>query len=366
MTIQNPYDYSLKILARTYPEHFLRLGFPMQPMKLIGTLSNVELALEIDRVDFLHEIELNEERAYIHVDFQLTHTGDCPRRFFVYNGMLSELKKPYPIITLPVYLRRREKTVPNRYEVKVGGIVFHTFTYQPIQLWEHVDQIRSGELYVFAPLLPLLLQSVTAAALVEERRIILDHEQDPAKRRTLLTTAILVAAHSKLFTSDFLWELFKEDEMRLSDDPTLNKLYEKIFAPQFERTIQETVSAKEQEIRRAVEHELALAHVAQREAEAAQREAEAAQREAEVAQREAEAAQREAEAAQREAEAMRQWQETLLKILEHRFQQAPIQLWRTLQQVPVAKRNQVTDLVLDVATVEELLTALNQLMPKPS
>lgn len=30
--------------------------------------------------------------------------------------------------------------------------------------------------------------------------------------------------------SDFLWELFKEDEMRLSDDPALNKLYEKIFA----------------------------------------------------------------------------------------------------------------------------------------
>jgi hypothetical protein len=363
MPMQNPYDHSLKILARTYPEHFLRLGFPAQPMKLIGTLSNVELALEIDRVDFLHEIELNEERAYIHVDFQLTHTSDCPRRFFVYNGMLTELKKPYPIITLPVYLRRREKTVPNSYEVKVGGILFHTFTYQPIQLWEHVDQIRSGELYIFAPLLPLLLQSITTEALVEERQIILDHEQDPTKRRTLLTTAILVAAHSKLFESDFLWELFKEDEMRLSDDPVLDKLYEKIFAPHLERTkqeieetkqtlvrakqqaVEEAIQAKEVEIRRAVEHELVLAHVAQREAEAAQREA---------------------EAAQREAEAMIQWQETLFKILEHRFQQAPIQLWRTLQQVPASKRNQVTDLVLDAATVEELLTALNQLISKPS
>lgn len=240
--------------------------------------------------------------------------------------------------------------------MKVGGILFHTFTYQPIQLWEYVDQICSGELYIFAPLLPLLLESITAEALAEERRIILDHEQDPAKRRTLLTTAILVAAHSKLFESDFLWELFKEDEMRLSDDPVLDKLYEKIFAPHLERTKQEieetkqtlerakqqavaeAIQAREVEIRRAVEHELVLAHVAQREAEAAQR----------------------------EAEAMLQWQETLLKILEHRFQQAPIQLWRTLQQVPTSKRNQVTDLALDATTVEELLTGLNQLIPKSS
>lgn len=191
----------------------------------------------------------------------------------------------------------------------------------------------------------------------------MEHEQDPAKRRALLTTAILVAAHSKLFESDFLWELFKEDEMRLNDDPVLNKLYEKLFAAHLERTKQEieetkqtleqakqqavaeAIQAREVEIRRAVEHELVLAHVAQREAEAARREA---------------------EAAQREAEAMLQWQETLLKILEHRFQQAPIQLWRTLQQVPVSKRNQVTDLALDATTVEELLTGLNQLIPKSS
>lgn len=37
------------------------------------------------------------DHSYIHVDFQLTHTSDCLRRFFVYNGMLTELKKPYPI-----------------------------------------------------------------------------------------------------------------------------------------------------------------------------------------------------------------------------------------------------------------------------
>ncbi|MCE7982646.1 MAG: hypothetical protein DYG89_15790 [Caldilinea sp. CFX5] len=51
MAIQNPYDHALKILARTWPEQFLQLGFPNQPFRLIGAESNVELAMEIDRVD---------------------------------------------------------------------------------------------------------------------------------------------------------------------------------------------------------------------------------------------------------------------------------------------------------------------------
>ena len=362
MPIQNPYDHSLKIIARTYPEHFLRLGFPGQPMKLLGTLSNVELALEIDRVDFLHEIELNGERAYFHVDFQLTHTEECPRRFFVYNGMVTELKKPYPVITLPIYLRPREKEIPDCYEVKVGGVVFHKFTYEPVRLWMYVDQILSGEYYVFAPLLPVLLSPLSEEHLFEERQVILRHEADQAKRRTLLTTAILVAAQSKLFAPDFLWELFREDEMSTIDDPFMEKLFFKIFGTKLAEEEQKLKTASEvliknaieqkesevkrtlnEEVKRAVEHEVALAHAAQREAEAAQREAQVAHQEAET-------------------EATLLWQETILKILEHRFQNAPIQLLRLLHQVTADQRNQVTDLVLDATDAEQCLQSLKQLL----
>lgn len=52
MSIQNLYDHALKILARTYPAEFLRLGFPDKSVRLLGALDNVELALAIDRVDF--------------------------------------------------------------------------------------------------------------------------------------------------------------------------------------------------------------------------------------------------------------------------------------------------------------------------
>ena len=183
MSIQNPYDHALKLLARTYPEAFLRLGFPDQPAQLVDTQTNVELALEIDRVDFLHQVTLQGTVAYLHIDFQLEHETDCPRRFFVYNAMLTELKKPTPIITLPVYLRPRLAELPSSYEVKVGETLFHRFTYQPLKLWSYVDQIRDGTFYIFAPLLPLLTRSTDEALLVEERQLILTHEKDPDRQR---------------------------------------------------------------------------------------------------------------------------------------------------------------------------------------
>lgn len=228
MATENPYDHALKILARTYPAEFLQLGFPNQSARLLEEQANVELALEIDRVDFLHKSELQGTTAYLHIDFQLEYDGTCPRRFFVYNAMLSELKKPTPVITLPVYIRARISDPPNNYEVKIDKTVFHQFTYRSINLWRYVDQIRSGELYIFAPLLPVLTQPMDEALLREEREFILTHEKDTNRQRTLLTTAILIATQSKLFSSDFLWTLFQEDQMDL-DNPVIAKLFNRAY-----------------------------------------------------------------------------------------------------------------------------------------
>ena len=70
MSIQNPYDHALKILARTYPAEFLQLGFPDKSVRLLEGQDNVELAMEIDRVDFLQKIELQGTTAFMHIDFQ--------------------------------------------------------------------------------------------------------------------------------------------------------------------------------------------------------------------------------------------------------------------------------------------------------
>ena len=66
------------------------------------------------------------------------------------------------------------------------------------------------------------------ALLREERELILTHEKETDRQRTLLTTAILIAAQSKLFSSDFLWALFKEDPMDL-DNPVIAKLFDRAY-----------------------------------------------------------------------------------------------------------------------------------------
>lgn len=337
MSIQNPYDHALKILARTYPAEFLRLGFPDKSVRLLEGEDNVELAMEIDRVDFLQKIELQGTAAFMHIDFQLEHDGDCPRRFFVYNAMLSELKKPTPIITLPVYIRPRVSDPPNKYEVAINKTVFHQFTYQPISLWRYVDQIRSGELYIFAPLLPVLTQPMDEALLREERELILTHEKETDRQRTLLTTAILIAAQSKLFSSDFLWALFKEDPMDL-DNPVIAKLFDRAYG--------EKLAAETKKLEQKFQEALAAQRLAAVEAEAARREAEA----------DADAARREAE-----IEATSQWQELMLKILEHRFTSAPLALVRLLQAVKPAQRSRVSDIILDSPDADACLQALRQL-----
>lgn len=234
---------------------------------------------------------------------------------------------------MPVYIRPRVSDPPNKYEVKIGKTVFHQFTYRSINLWRYVDQIRSGELYIFAPLLPVLTQPMNEALLIEERELILTHEKDTDRQQTLLTTAILIAAQSKLFSSEFLWTLFKEDKMDFND-PVIAKLFDRAYG--------EKLAAETQKLEQKHQEELTLA-------------------EHRAAAAEAEAARREAEAVRQETETAKQWQELMLKVLAHRFTSAPLALVLLLQAVTPAQRSRVSDIILDSPDVDTCLQALRQL-----
>lgn len=172
------------------------------------------------------------------------------------------------------------------------------------------------------------------ALLREERQLILTHEKDTNRQRTLLTTAILIAAQSKLFSSDFLWALFKEDPMDL-DNPVIAKLFDRAYGEKLAAETQKLAAEAQKKAEQKWQEELALA--AQRLAAA-----EAARREAEI-------------------EAARQWQELMLKVLEHRFVSAPLALVRLLQAVKPAQRSHVSDIILDSPDADACLQALRQL-----
>lgn len=73
-----------------------------------------------------------------------------------------------------------------------------------------------------------LTPTLARTLLREERKLIPIHEKDTNQQRTLLTTAILIAAQSKSFCSDFLWALFKKNPMDL-DNPVIAKLFDRAY-----------------------------------------------------------------------------------------------------------------------------------------
>lgn len=120
------------------------------------------------------------------------------------------------------------------------------------------------------------------------------------------------------------------------DNPVIAKLFDRAYG--------EKLAAETKKLEQKFQEELAVQRVAAVEAEAARREAEA------------EAARREAE-----IEATSQWQELMLKILEHRFTSAPLALVRLLQVVKPAQRSHVSDIILDSPDADTCLQALRQL-----
>ncbi len=164
----NVFDRVLKILARNYAALFLRLAFPDEPLQLAGTLENVELSLPEERVDFVHRVVYHDEELIFHLEFQLQHRPDFPKRQFIYPAALTK-QFQRPVITLALYLERRESPIPNEYVVRLGKRVVNRFTYPLLKLWDYEEAIRAGQFRELAPLLIVLAGRADEGVLVRER-----------------------------------------------------------------------------------------------------------------------------------------------------------------------------------------------------
>ncbi len=207
MATFNLFDRALKVLACHYAETFLRLAFPDAAVQVVGTEANVELALPEKWVDFIHRVRFNGREYVFHLEFQLEHRADLPKRVFIYSAGLTD-KYDLPVVTLVLYLERRASAAPTEYAVEFAGTVTNRFTYRVLRLWDYEERIRSGQLRELAPLLVMWAEPADAATLAVERALILQ-EPDEKKRGDLLATAVTVA--SRYFDRGFLWQFFAEE-----------------------------------------------------------------------------------------------------------------------------------------------------------
>jgi len=214
----NIFDRTLKIIARDRAEVFLRLAFPGEEIKLVGTLENVELSLPEERVDFVHELEYNGQEYLFHVEFQLQHKKTFPRKVFIYSAELTD-QFDKPVISLALYLEQRKSPVPKSYTVSLGSNVINRFSYPVLKIWDYEKEIREGKLRELAPLLPMIVEEPTEETLEEERQLILQ-EEDDKKRSRLFATAVTIA--SRYFERDFLWKFFREEMEQMREVPFIS------------------------------------------------------------------------------------------------------------------------------------------------
>jgi hypothetical protein len=242
MPIRNVYDQTLKIMARNYTEVFLRLAFPETPVQLLGTLENVELSLPVRPVDFVHRVAYEGQEYLLHIEFQLLHETDFPRRLCGYYGALTE-QFDLPVLTLVLYVRPRQSALPQAYEVALGEHVVNRFSYPVLRLWDYVDDIRRGQYRELAPLLLALVPDDKTQVLEEERALILK-EPDAQKRRDLLALAVTIA--TRHFDSRYLLQFFTEQEVKQMQEATF---IEEIFGERLENVINERVNDARAQIR---------------------------------------------------------------------------------------------------------------------
>jgi hypothetical protein len=203
----NIFDRSLKVIARNHADLFLRLVLPNTAIQLIGQPENVELSLPVQPVDFVHRTLIAEQEHLLHLEFQLDHFADFPRRICHTHGALTQQYK-VPVLSIALYLNYREAPIPTEYVVQLDKTVINRFTYPVVKLWEYTEQIRNGKLRELAPLLVMLVDEPNVQTLQEERELILA-EPDDEKRADLLAVAVTLAARH--FDREFLRRFFREE-----------------------------------------------------------------------------------------------------------------------------------------------------------
>ena len=232
----NTFDRSLKVIARNHADLFLRLALPDLPLTLVNQPENVELSLPVQPVDFVHRILYQEQELLLHLEFQLEHFADFPRRICHVHGALTQQFK-LPVLSFAIYLQRRKAPIPNAYLVEINQIPINRFSYPVIKLWDYVEQIRNGQLRALAPLLVILEEAPNEETLQVERQLILA-EPDPAKRADLLAIAVTLA--SRLFDREFLRRFFREELAQMQHATLIDEWLEEAVEKAVEKAVQAT------------------------------------------------------------------------------------------------------------------------------
>jgi len=212
--VANIIDRSVKALARLHPEAFVRVALGETQGVAVETIENPEINLPERRLDFVYGLRREDEERFLHLEFQLEHEPDVPKRVFVYNALLTAAFEK-PVISAVIYLERRDyRHLPQEYTVSFAGQAVNSFRYRAVKLWDYAEAIARGELRELAPLLILLTREKDEEVLARARELILA-APEAGRRADALSVAVTVAG--RYFPREFLLKFFREELAMLRD-----------------------------------------------------------------------------------------------------------------------------------------------------
>lgn len=85
----NVIDRSVKALARLHPQAFVKVALGQAEDVAVETIENPEVNLPERRLDFVYGLRREDEEHLLHLEFQLEHEADIPKRMFTYNALLT-------------------------------------------------------------------------------------------------------------------------------------------------------------------------------------------------------------------------------------------------------------------------------------
>jgi hypothetical protein len=210
----NVIDRSVKALARLSPQAFVKVALGETQGVTAETIENPEINLPERRLDFVYGLRWDDEECLLHLEFQMEHEPDVPKRMFTYNALLTAgFNKP--VISAVIYLERREyRHLPQDYAVFFAGQPVNNFRYRAVKLWDYAEAIGRGELRELAPLLILLTREKGEGVLTRTKHLILT-APDARWRADALSVAVTVAG--RYFPREFLLKFFREELAMLRD-----------------------------------------------------------------------------------------------------------------------------------------------------
>ena len=209
-------DQAAKRLFGESPRATLRLAGATVPEGTLIRREDVSVNIAEHRADQVFVPEVPDNPWALQTEYAAQPDPRQHARWLYKNACLNVQLK-IPVLLVVVYLEKGDYATFHAGCTVEGGGISNAHQWSTVRLWEHVEEIRHGELRELAPFLPLCFDHPGEEILEETKAII--RELDVSETRREEMTAIAIMSGRRRFDQSVLESVFQEELPMLKEMP---------------------------------------------------------------------------------------------------------------------------------------------------